>query len=295
VLGRAFFTTGEDTEEARQLEVLALFSSPRKFRTGERIPPLQLMREVTSLQDGIPRRLREIRPAARFPEDIAEVVQQISPRVIMFSGHGDAVRKGLFAGALAFEVADGTIQLPDPAAFIGLLGHATMPRLECVFLNGCKTLHPLGERIVSALPHLAVVGWYSAAEDQAAVAFSRGFFDALGRGGGGGGKVSIAEAYAAAEAAFMREGFRKGDPEGPEGRAVHGHFSLLVARPQSATESRRGGVGSGGVGSGGGPGCAGGAPVHAALQSPEVPAGYEAYLELLNQSTTTPGTTPGTR
>ena len=76
--------------------------------------------------------------------------------MLQFSGHGDALRRGPMAGALAFEMADGTIQLPDPDDFIALLGKC--PRLEGVFLNGCKTLRPLGERIQQEMPWLTVVG-----------------------------------------------------------------------------------------------------------------------------------------
>ena len=83
------------------------------------------MREVAMLQDGITRRFREIRPAARFPDDIEEIVKYVRPRVIQFSGHGDIVKtdnqeRGLFTGALAFEV-DGELQLPNPQKFIELL------------------------------------------------------------------------------------------------------------------------------------------------------------------------------
>ena len=38
-LSRGFFQIGEDTEEATHVEVLALFSSPLKFRTCQRITP----------------------------------------------------------------------------------------------------------------------------------------------------------------------------------------------------------------------------------------------------------------
>ena len=111
----------EDTEQAKHLELLALFSSPSRWRSGRAIQPLQLMKEIISLQEGIPRRLREIRPAAAFPADIVQVLKEHSPRVLQFSGHGNAVRRGAFAGALAFETADGTIELPDPQAFITVL------------------------------------------------------------------------------------------------------------------------------------------------------------------------------
>ena len=77
--------------------MLALFSSPTKStKLTSRvvaIEPLQLMKEIATLQEGIPRRLREIRPAARFPDDIEEVAKFVRPRVLQFSGHGDIIKK----------------------------------------------------------------------------------------------------------------------------------------------------------------------------------------------------------
>jgi len=91
--------------------------------------------------------------------------------------------------------------------------------------------------IVQALPHLSVIGWATISEDRAAAAFSRGFYDALGRGCAGGspsGTVSIAEAYASAEAAFRDGGFTRADPEGPLGHAAHGYYDMLVSRIKPA-------------------------------------------------------------
>ena len=153
--------------------MLALFSSPHKFKGGKRIPALNLMREIMELQSSIPQRMCAVRPAARFPQDVATLVRDLSPRVIQFSGHGDAVKHGPFAGSLAFEAEDGTIQLPDPRDFIDLLASKRCPNLQCVFLNGCGTLRPLGAAIFAELPHLSVVGWDSITEDNAATAFSK--------------------------------------------------------------------------------------------------------------------------
>ena len=125
---------------------------------------------------------------------------------------------------------------------VQLLRH--MPRLECVFLNACHTLHPgddpegksLGERIIEALPHLTVIGWRSLTEDRAAAAFCRGFYDALARGlvgGGAGQKVTISEAYSSGEEAFTRMGFVRGDPQGPLGTSVHGEYGKLTATIRS--------------------------------------------------------------
>ena len=139
MLAKGFFKEGEDTEQAKFIEVLALFSSPKQLRNGKGIPPLQLMREIVAMQvrilwlshvherasrgkwplcvaednaracacvcvavellvalstrrwrggctyqsargltqAAIPRRLREIRPAARFPVDIEPVLRQV--------------------------------------------------------------------------------------------------------------------------------------------------------------------------------------------------------------------------
>ena len=90
------------------------------------------MKEIISLQESIPRKLREIRPAAQFPADIEHALKEHSPRVLQFSGHGNAVKRGPFAGALAFELADGTLAPADPIDFIALLDRSRCPRLECV-------------------------------------------------------------------------------------------------------------------------------------------------------------------
>ena len=77
--------------------LLALFSSPTTMRTKigkHSLPPLQLMKEIQSCIENIPHRYREIRPAARFPEDMLHVVRELSPRMLQFSGHGDAIRHG---------------------------------------------------------------------------------------------------------------------------------------------------------------------------------------------------------
>ncbi len=131
-LKRRFFLAAEDTESSKHIELLALFSSPAKRKDGSALPPLQLMKEIISLQESIPRKLREIRPAAQFPADIEHALKEHSPRVLQFSGHGNAVKRGPFAGALAFELADGTLAPADPIDFIALLDRSRCPRLECV-------------------------------------------------------------------------------------------------------------------------------------------------------------------
>ena len=71
----------------------------------------------------LPFRERELRPAARFPEDIEKPLFEpgtygLAPRILHFSGHGDA---GGGSGALCFEKEDGTPHFPTPEAFIKTL------------------------------------------------------------------------------------------------------------------------------------------------------------------------------
>lgn len=259
VLERSFFQFAENTEEAKHVEVLALFCSPRRRRRDGpvSIEPLQLMRDIEDLQKAVPRRMREIMPAVGL-EAVADFVKHISPRVLHFSGHG--MSEG-GEGRLLFEDKNGVMQAraathpgprsdrvrrratpPPPLAsddlpppwqpvnaeeFIQLLRRGSCPRLEGVFLNACKT-KPLGERIVEALPHLYVIVWDSVTRDEAAQAFGKGFYDALGRGcSAGSPKVSIEEAYRAGEEAFAEGGWGWGDPRDPA-------YSAVCSRPRLA-------------------------------------------------------------
>lgn len=106
--------------------------------------------------------------------------------------------------ALAFERDDGTLDLPIPRRFVNLLRSAS--RLQCVFLNACHT-RALGEAIVEELPHLRVLCWDSITRDDAARAFSRGFFEYIGKYLDRSGRVaSIEGAFEAAKATFTRCG-----------------------------------------------------------------------------------------
>lgn len=132
----------------------------------------------------------------------------------------------MLSGTLAFELEDGSINLPPPEQFIRLLRRS--PRLQCVFLNACHTKE-LGMAIVQALPHLRVcrawcahhrahtrahaplpcclaqvICWDSALHDSAARAFSRGFYKAIGNDA----RARISSAVNAAHVAFKAGGFK---------------------------------------------------------------------------------------
>ena len=97
---------------------------------------------MPSTQRWIIRRQIMIKPAAEFPRSVEEAsltltlnptptptptpnqveeaINSFSPRVVQFSGHGDAVRRGAFAGALAFETKDGRVDTPCLGLGLGL-------------------------------------------------------------------------------------------------------------------------------------------------------------------------------
>ena len=240
VLNKSFFKENEDTEQSRQLEVLALFSSPTRWKTGHRIQPLKLMKEIGFLQEAIPHRLRDIRPAACFPADIKKAVQERA--CACSSSAATATRaagRWRARSRLRWRTARSSSPTPRTSS------SCWAPRaadLQCVFLNGCKTVRPLGDAIVAALPHLTVIGWDSITLDAACAAFSLGFYDELGKGcdpQAKGRAPSMLDCYRAAERAFLAKGFQRGDPEldgkDSDGRPTsHGKYVIL---PEPAQET----------------------------------------------------------
>ncbi|KAL1512389.1 hypothetical protein AB1Y20_005647 [Prymnesium parvum] len=102
-------------------------------------------------------------------------------------------------------------------------------RLECIVLNGCKT-ESIGRHLLSVARHVTVVCWSTLAEDNAARAFSVGFYQAVHtmlqkerqgtshlspwrRARGSGDKLKIELAFNAGCTSFVKEGFTFGDPE----------------------------------------------------------------------------------
>ena len=134
-------------------------------------------------------------------------------------------------------MADGRIQLPAPDDFIELLRPEVCPNLECVYLNGCDTLNPLGNAIQAELPHLTIIAWDSKAADKAAIAFSHGFYDALAEGtktvvgtGQPAGPATYSDAFDSAKRAMEAAGFMPGDPtDRSMGAQAHGLPAILIS------------------------------------------------------------------
>lgn len=103
---------------------------------------------------------------------IQELLMREQPMVLHFTGHGNV------EGELVFPLADGTPCPADPdqlARVFQLVGAS----LRCVVLNACHS--ELQARLIAQ--HVdAVVGMPRAIDDQTAIAFSAGFYQALALG-----------------------------------------------------------------------------------------------------------------
>ena len=129
---------------------------------------LNTMREIQAVQNKV--KLQAVRPI-RFFEDVRSVLNEKCPRVIAFSGHADIVN-------MHFRMRSGENKRPGADDFISVLRDAP-PRLECVFLNGCKTKR-LAQQVARELPHLTIICWSTNVEDVAALRFLGGFYDYIG-------------------------------------------------------------------------------------------------------------------
>eukprot|EP00941_MAST-03F_sp_MAST-3F-sp1_P004247 g4247.t1 len=228
LLTTALLGTPEDTVERRAIDVLALFSSPTRLPNGIKIQPLRLMRELQSLMTSISK--HEILPACTMI-DFKNALQRYRPLIVQFSGHGDIIRDGPLAGSLAFEDKKGILNTVSGTELVTILSKHRAPRLQCVFLNGCKTA-ALGENLAKEL-NISVVCWETIIEDKAATFFSTSFYDciasklALFAASGNNDELRksewIIKAFFEARELFKKSPLKCGDPESFRHHESHPH------------------------------------------------------------------------
>jgi CHAT domain-containing protein len=159
---------------------------------------LRLDEEVREIDNGLRRSLHRDRftLAQRWAvrtTDLRQAMLDLNPQIVHFSGHGEG------EAGLVFEDAVGEAKLVSTAALAGLFSlfvKSSQP-LNCVVLNGCYS-EVQAEAIAQHVPH--VIGMKQAILDKAAIAFSVGFYDALGAG------RSIGEAFEFGRSAIQLEG-----------------------------------------------------------------------------------------
>lgn len=138
---------------------------------------LRLGEEAREIQEKI--RLSKSRDRFEFhivtsarPEDITQALLDIEPQLVHFSGHGTS------KGDLCFEGQTGESLPVCPDALASLFKQFSSS-IKCVLLNACYS-ETQAEAISQYIDY--VIGMNKAIGDKAAIAFSVGFYQALGAG-----------------------------------------------------------------------------------------------------------------
>ena len=158
------------TAPESQVRILYLSANP------EQTTPIGLERELKAIRH----ELLMGRERHRFTldsygavedRDITFALQNSTPQIVHFSGHGEE------GGDLYVEAAGGGPHILTAEAFAKLLGQSDS--IECVIVNACHS-EGLAQRLVTRFDH--VVGMKTRIGDDASVAFSIGFYQALSAG-----------------------------------------------------------------------------------------------------------------
>lgn len=157
------FLAADPTDEAR-------------LRLGEEYREIQEKLKLAKLRDRFKLELPQLTVRAL---DISQALLDTRPQIVHFSGHGKP------DGALCIEDQVGKAQLVQPNALAALFEQFSH-QVNCVILNACYS-EPQSKAIAEHINY--VIGMNQAIGDKAAIAFSNGFYQALGAG------RTIEEAY----------------------------------------------------------------------------------------------------
>jgi hypothetical protein len=115
-------------------------------------------------------RIQVVSRVAVRPEDLTQALYDSNPEIVHFSGHGTE-------GRICLQDDDADALPVDPEALAGILGDTET--VKCVVLSACDTA-PQAEAIVRLVEY--AVGMKEPIEDESAISFSIGFYQAIGAG-----------------------------------------------------------------------------------------------------------------
>lgn len=153
------------------VSILFLAADPTdtsRLRLGEELREIQ---EKLQLSKGRDRLELSARMSVK-PADISQSLLDVEPQIVHFSGHGTRT------GELCFEDSQGNSHLISGEALRALFSQFT-DQVRCVILNACYS-ESQAQQIAKHVQY--VIGTTHAIGDQAAIAFSVGFYQALGAG-----------------------------------------------------------------------------------------------------------------
>ncbi|HWX40875.1 MAG TPA: CHAT domain-containing protein [Blastocatellia bacterium] len=143
-------------------------SDTSRLRLGEEVREIRKELQLGEMRS---RFEFEDRMAIR-PEDVSRELLAVKPRIVHFSGHGNK------KGAIYLQDNAGESHAVD-AETLGDLFELASDQVECVLLNACYSAKQ-GAAIARSIKY--VIGMNKAVTDDAAIAFSVGFYQAVGAG-----------------------------------------------------------------------------------------------------------------
>lgn len=153
------------------ISILFLTADPSdasRLRLGEEFREIQEKLQLSKSRDTFS---LESRMSVR-PTDISQALLDLTPNIVHFSGHGTS------SGAICLENKTGEMHPIQPDALAALFEQFTA-QLDCVVLNACYSV----TQAKAIAKHIRyVIGMNQAIGDKAAIAFSIGFYQALGAG-----------------------------------------------------------------------------------------------------------------
>ncbi len=169
-------------------KILILAANPKgtsRLRLDEEVREIELGLQRSQKRDQF---VIKSRWAVR-PIDFQRAMLDVKPQIVHFSGHGEG------DGGLEFEDEKGQVKFVDAEGLAELFKLFT--QVECVVLNACYS--EIQAKAIARHVNY-VIGMSQEIGDRAAIAFSVGFYDALGAG------HSVKFAYKFACAAIRSEG-----------------------------------------------------------------------------------------
>jgi hypothetical protein len=165
-------------EEDIMIRILFLSASPTdeaRLRVDKEAREIREKLQLAKMRENFEYHTR----SAIRSNDLTQALLDIEPRIVHFAGHGSS------RGALFLENDLGKSHPVEPETLASLF-KLVSEQVECVLLNACYS-ESQANAIVKHIQY--VIGMNQAISDKAAIAFSVGFYQALGAG------KSVEQAY----------------------------------------------------------------------------------------------------
>lgn len=167
---KSMYLQGFSEERERSILILTCdpHGAPDNIRETEEIRVIEEKIKLSKLS--AEKRIQVVSRVAVRPEDLTQALYDSNPEIVHFSGHGTE-------GRICLQDDDADALPVDPEALAGILGDSGT--VKCVVLSACDTASQ-AEAIARLVD--CAVGMKEPIEDESAISFSIGFYQAIGAG-----------------------------------------------------------------------------------------------------------------